>query len=734
MLHHVPQARVVATGAQLFDEWFEARPSRSREEFCRETGLDPARPFVLYVGSSSFIAPDEVPFVERWLSRLRRAPSETLRGAGVLVRPHPANSRQWRAFEASSFSQVSLWPPVGAEPNGPQARRDYVDSMWHCAAVVGINTSAQIEAAIVGRPVFTIRDPHFAHAQDGTLHFRHLVAGADPCAWRTRSTLMCSNWASSWIARRSHRSGSATSSSASCARTASTSQPRRSTRPRSGGCVRCRPGRPSPIPGGSLALPAARAAEGVAGASARRGSAAVGVRDAPVPRGRRMADGGGARARRRLARGGASWGETRAAPRGARGTSVASGGARAWAGSESRCCVARAMRAGWRGASWGNRREAAVPRAARELLPQLRVGDPALGGARAPGAPGCGAGGVRRRIRAPRASDGLVSRHHGGRGATTGSRRVDRSWRRACGERMDLLRYLEPSYDTTPRLRDARSRAGAGVRRALRRKRLGAMGPRAPCARIAASPRRRGNPAQPGRGGLPARATRGRGADNAAHRRRGLVAARLSASGARGAAPDGGRGVELGPSDEQGADSRRARPGAWCGTRCSATKPCGCTGSRRRRVVVTGAQCFDHWFGRRPSRTRAEFCAAAGLPADKPFLLYVGSALFAGSPSEAAFVQQWIAAIRASADAALRSCAILVRPHPQRMREWEAVDVSALRRRVGVGRQSGDRAGTGRLLRVAALQPRRGGTEHQRVPGGGHRRPPRPRDPARRVP
>jgi hypothetical protein len=179
-LHQVPEERVVATGAQPFDEWFEAKPSRSRQDFCREVGLDPARPFVLYVGSSSFIAPEEVPFVERWLSRLRRAPGEAVRGAGVLVRPHPANSRQWRAFEAPSFAQVSLWPPVGAEPNGPQARRDYVDSMWHCAAVVGINTSAQIEAAIVGRPIFTIRDPQFAHAQGGTLHFRHLVEAGGP--------------------------------------------------------------------------------------------------------------------------------------------------------------------------------------------------------------------------------------------------------------------------------------------------------------------------------------------------------------------------------------------------------------------------------------------------------------------------------------------------------------------------------------------------------------------------
>jgi hypothetical protein len=41
--------------------------------------------------------------------------------------------------------------------------------------VVGINTSAQIEAGILGRPVFTIQAPEFAHSQAGTLHFRHLV-------------------------------------------------------------------------------------------------------------------------------------------------------------------------------------------------------------------------------------------------------------------------------------------------------------------------------------------------------------------------------------------------------------------------------------------------------------------------------------------------------------------------------------------------------------------------------
>ncbi len=174
-LHGVAPSRVIVTGAQLFDHWFEGRPSRSREDFCRMVGIDPTRPFVLYVGSSTFIAPDEVPFAERWIARLRGSSDPAVAAVGVLIRPHPANSRQWRTFDTTAFPNTGVWPLIGTDPNAPDFRRDYFDSLYYSASVVGINTSAQIEAAIVGRPVFTIRAPEFAHAQDGTLHFRHLV-------------------------------------------------------------------------------------------------------------------------------------------------------------------------------------------------------------------------------------------------------------------------------------------------------------------------------------------------------------------------------------------------------------------------------------------------------------------------------------------------------------------------------------------------------------------------------
>jgi hypothetical protein len=96
------------------------------------------------------------------------------------------------------------------------------------------------------------------------------------------------------------------------------------------------------------------------------------------------------------------------------------------------------------------------------------------------------------------------------------------------------------------------------------------------------------------------------------------------------------------------------------------------------RVSVTGAQCYDQWFDRRPARSREAFCAAVGLPAGRPFILYACSALTPEAPYEAEFVRRWIDQLRASEDPVVRSASILIRPHPQRLAEWKTIDLSGL--------------------------------------------------------
>ncbi len=174
-LHGVPADRVVVTGAPKFDEWFERSPSSDYADFAARVGLDRRRRYVLYACSSPFIAPDEVGFVRTWLERLRGDVRPRLAELGVLVRPHPQNADQWDGVDLAGLGNVAVWPPAGAQPDAGQERADFFDSLAHSGAVVGLNTSALLEAAILGKSVLVPLPPGFAGTQQGTLHFRYLL-------------------------------------------------------------------------------------------------------------------------------------------------------------------------------------------------------------------------------------------------------------------------------------------------------------------------------------------------------------------------------------------------------------------------------------------------------------------------------------------------------------------------------------------------------------------------------
>ncbi|PYR79359.1 MAG: hypothetical protein DMF87_11555 [Acidobacteria bacterium] len=173
-LHGIPPERVTVTGAQAYDHWFVQKPTLSREAFCAKVGVPSDRPLLLYLCSSPFITPHEVPFVRRWIEAIRGASDPVLRHAAILIRPHPQNAEQWNDFDPSSYEAVGVWPRGGANPVDSEARADYFDSMFYSVAVVGVNTSALIESGIVGRPVYTVIADEFAGQQEGTLHFQHL--------------------------------------------------------------------------------------------------------------------------------------------------------------------------------------------------------------------------------------------------------------------------------------------------------------------------------------------------------------------------------------------------------------------------------------------------------------------------------------------------------------------------------------------------------------------------------
>jgi hypothetical protein len=173
-MHDVPAERVVLTGAQCYDQWFTRVPARSRADFCAAMGLRADRPFVLWVHSALSPTPEppEPVLVRRWIEALRASPDPRLREAGVLVRPHPERLKEWANVSLGGFDNVAFH---GRNPIDREARDDYFDSLYYSGAVVGLVTSAFLEAAIVGRPVLTFTLPEYRIHQEEMIHFRYLM-------------------------------------------------------------------------------------------------------------------------------------------------------------------------------------------------------------------------------------------------------------------------------------------------------------------------------------------------------------------------------------------------------------------------------------------------------------------------------------------------------------------------------------------------------------------------------
>ena len=169
--HRVPPGRIRITGAPTFDFSFEMRPSMDREAFCRQVGIDPARPFVLYLGSSRTIAGDETEPARQFVNSVAQHPKT--RDIGVLIRPHPFNTDSWEGFSAEN---AVVWLD-GALPDTAELKRGYYDSLFHTLAAVGINTSAFFEAAIVDTPCVAVLTDRYRAVQTELGHFRQLLKG-----------------------------------------------------------------------------------------------------------------------------------------------------------------------------------------------------------------------------------------------------------------------------------------------------------------------------------------------------------------------------------------------------------------------------------------------------------------------------------------------------------------------------------------------------------------------------
>ena len=187
-LHGFPPDRAIVAGAPRFDAFFSLTPGLTRAGFLEPLGLDPARPTLLYVASSRLVSAGELAFIRKWLAALRSSPFEPLRRCNVLVRPHPdipllPPEMPFARHRWPGLPSLDGWVARPFDdPNALVLRTSFntphglYESIVHSDAVVGLNTTAELEAGIVGRPVFTIlADEQDADGQSSTVHFHYLT-------------------------------------------------------------------------------------------------------------------------------------------------------------------------------------------------------------------------------------------------------------------------------------------------------------------------------------------------------------------------------------------------------------------------------------------------------------------------------------------------------------------------------------------------------------------------------
>ena len=173
-IHNIEPESIAITGSPFFDKWLEdERLSLPRDQFCQRADINPDRPYALYLGSSQNISRDETWLIKRVAQVLRAHPNPIIKEMHLLVRPHPGNVQHMSKLDDEDG--VTVWPKAGGIPDSEESQVDFYNSLRHCVATVGVNTTGMIDAVINDRPCVTVMTEEYDATQSSAVHFNQLL-------------------------------------------------------------------------------------------------------------------------------------------------------------------------------------------------------------------------------------------------------------------------------------------------------------------------------------------------------------------------------------------------------------------------------------------------------------------------------------------------------------------------------------------------------------------------------
>ena len=158
-IHGIPEKNIVITGSPFFDKWIQPNFIDDEVSFKNNVGIHYAKRYCLYLGSSSKIAENET-----WLINHLK---EVL-DIDIVARPHPANKRHFKDLPVTVFPENPKLPETYWE------KKELYNSIYHSEFVIGVNTSAMIDAIMIGKPCIALMSKEYEDTQENATHFKHM--------------------------------------------------------------------------------------------------------------------------------------------------------------------------------------------------------------------------------------------------------------------------------------------------------------------------------------------------------------------------------------------------------------------------------------------------------------------------------------------------------------------------------------------------------------------------------
>lgn len=145
--HGVKFEQIRKVGAFSFEDWLRPQKTTRRDKFYRTWHLDSKKPIYVYLTSSYSIAGWETKNVEQWRDYMK----EYYPHAQLVVRPHPDQGHLMNLI-----SGIISIPKISEGVFENDAFQLAWDTYAYSQALFCINTSAAIEAMLVGKPVYAL--------------------------------------------------------------------------------------------------------------------------------------------------------------------------------------------------------------------------------------------------------------------------------------------------------------------------------------------------------------------------------------------------------------------------------------------------------------------------------------------------------------------------------------------------------------------------------------------------